>query len=305
MAQIFENIDNGSISESKNSIAVELEHSAAIATPIPGLTQEEIYDPNKVVANVVDKQAPIVVLFGPPASGKTMMLVRLTRYLKSIGYTVSPIRSFRPSYDANYKEMCDNYDIVINDTNAAQSTNKMSFMLVSVMKNGRCICQLLEAPGEHYFNPKMPLEGFPAYVNTIIHSSNRKIYCVMTEPDWKDQQDRSNYVTRIGELRRTMRPSDNAIFVLNKVDKTPFVIAPGQIHEAQALRQVEFWYPNIFVPFKNQNPITRFWKPYLCTFVPFQTGTYTKAQDGTMTYQEGPCEYPRKFWNVVLTAIKG
>ena len=35
-----------------------------------------------------DKRAPIIMLFGPPTSGKSMTLVRLARYLRKQGYTV-------------------------------------------------------------------------------------------------------------------------------------------------------------------------------------------------------------------------
>ena len=59
---------------------------------------------NDVQVTVSDKSTPIVVLFGPPACGKTMTLIRLSRYLKTIqgGYRIEPVRSFRPSDDADY-----------------------------------------------------------------------------------------------------------------------------------------------------------------------------------------------------------
>ena len=114
---------------------------------IVGLTKEELNDPNKISVTIADKDAPIVVLFGPPACGKTMTLVRLTRYLRENGYTITPIRTFRPTYDSNYSEICDNFDVMMNQDDAAASTSKISFMLVKVSKNGRTICQILEAPG--------------------------------------------------------------------------------------------------------------------------------------------------------------
>ena len=36
---------------------------------------------------IADKNAPVIMLFGPRSSGKSMTLVRLSRYLRSNGYT--------------------------------------------------------------------------------------------------------------------------------------------------------------------------------------------------------------------------
>lgn len=95
-----------------------------------GMTSEELNDANKIKVTIADYKTPLVILFGPPACGKTMTLVRLTRYLQSKGYTVQPITSFRPTYDKNYSEMCNNFDSMINSDAAAQSTAKINFMLV-------------------------------------------------------------------------------------------------------------------------------------------------------------------------------
>lgn len=273
--------------------------------PVNGLSQEELNDPNKINVTVADDNAPLLILFGPPACGKTMTLVRLTRFLQQNGYSVSPIRSFRPNYDANYKEMCEGFDAMINQSDAADSTNKISFMLVEVIKNGRRLCQILEAPGEYYFNPKKPNEPFPNYVNTIINSKNRKIWALMVEPDWLNEVDRRNYVSKIQKLKQKLRPRDKTIFVFNKIDITNYVISPGQINVGEARKQIKYLYPNIFESFRNQNPITRFMTEYLFDFVPFQTGDFTQASDGTLTFQEGPDDYPRKLWSVVLNRIRG
>ncbi len=116
-----------------------------------GFNTEELKDPNKINVTIADKEAPLVILFGPPSCGKTMTLIRLTRHLKSIGYKISPIKSFRPSFDENYKRICDNYDIMVNQNDAAKSTDRINFMLVEILNsNSRRLCQILEAPGEFY-----------------------------------------------------------------------------------------------------------------------------------------------------------
>lgn len=285
----------------------ELMQEARPADSVLGLSAAEMNDPNSIRVTISDPKAPLVILFGPPACGKTMTLVRMTRFLKAEGYTVSPIRTFRPTSDTNYTEICEKFDETMNSDNAAESTDRISFMLVEVIKNGRRICQILEAPGEYYFNPKKPNAGFPNYVNTIISSSNRKVWTIMIDFDPKfmmDHTDRMNYVTKITRLKRCMRPKDNTIFIFNKIDSTNFVRSVGQINESAVINEVKNLYPNIFVPFKNQNPITKWIKEYNCEFVPFQTGYYTPALNG-FTYQEGPREYCIKLWNTIMNNIRG
>lgn len=274
------------------------------ANGVHGLSTAEMNDPNSIKVIVSDPKAPLVILFGPPACGKTMTLVRMTRFLQAEGYIVSPIRTFRPTSDTNYAEICEKFDETMNSDNAAESTDRISFMLVEVIKNGRRICQILEAPGEYYFNPRNPSAGFPNYVNTIISSTNRKVWTIMIEPNWMDHTDRLNYVTKITRLKQSMRPKDSTIFIFNKIDLTKFVRGVGDINKSAAITEIKNLYPNIFVPFLNQNPITKWIKEYNCEFVPFQTGYYTPALNG-FTYQEGPREYCVKLWNAIMNNIRG
>lgn len=272
-------------------------------TTIKGLSSEEIKDPNKIKVNITDDQAPIVILYGPPACGKTMTLARLTRYLQSEGYTVEPERGFRPTADRHYKKMCEEFDQMMNSDDAATSTDNISFMLVKVYKNARCLCQILEAPGEYYFKPDEPNKEYPFYFQTIKGTKNRKVWAIMVEPDWEDPQDRKNYVSRIQKLKSQIRTTDKVVFVYNKIDLTPYVVSPGNVRTGEAIKRVQQDYPNLFVQFKNTNPITRFWRDYDCGFVPFQTGEYTQAADGKLSFSEGPIEYPRNLWGEIQKNI--
>lgn len=273
---------------------------------IEGLSSAELQDPNKIIVTVADKDAPIVILFGPPSCGKTMTLVRLTRYLRAHEYQVSPVRTFRPTYDANYQNVCDNFNIMMNSDDAAKSTSKISFMLVKVIKNSRTICQLLEAPGEYYFDPKNPNAPFPTYINAIQASKNRKIWAVMVEPDWENQSDRDNYVDRIKMVKKGMTARDNAVFVYNKIDKTPFLIdAASNAHMAEAKKDIRDNFPGIFEPFRNQTPILNWFTPYNMDFAIFQTGYYNPAADGTFVFTQGPDVFPARLWNVIRKRING
>lgn len=270
---------------------------------ILGLSEEEIKDPNKIKVEISDTQTPIVILYGPPSCGKTMTLRRLTRYLLSEGYTIETERGFRPTADTHYRKMCEEFDQIINSDYAASSTSLISFMLVKVYKNGRCLCQILEAPGEYYFVKSYPNAPYPFYFHTIKNSPNRKVWAIMVEPDWEDPQDRKNYVSRIHKLKSQIHPTDKVVFMYNKIDKTQFVVSPGVVRMGETIQRVKQDYPNMFVPFKNTNPITKLWKEYDCSFIPFQTGDYVKTSDGSMVFSEGPYEYPRQLWNELKKQI--
>lgn len=274
-----------------------------------GMTMEELKDPNKIKVTIADYKSPLVVLFGPPACGKTMTLIRLTRYLKGKGYSVRPITSFRPAFDKNFQKMCEDFGSMINSDDAADSTSKINFMLVEVLYGGKPLCQILEGPGEYYFNPGNPNAKFPKYINAIINSNNRKIWAVMVEPDntnsRMDVEARRHYVDKIHSLKTRISPRDKVIFVFNKIDETPFVVGPGNIKYGLALEHTDFLYPNIFVPFKNVNPITKAWQPYNFDFVAFQTGDFSVAADGTLAFQEGHDIYPKKLWEIIQKRIKG
>lgn len=279
----------------------EDEDNSAIA----GLTTEEQSDPNSITVTVSDPSTPIVVLYGPPSCGKTMTLVRMTRYLVSQGYTVVPEKTFRPTYDEHYRQLCEEFDQMINSNNAATSTSNISFMLVKVLKDGRPICQILEAPGEYYFNPDEPNRPYPAYVHKILNCMNRKVWAIMLEPDWSDNVPRANYVTRIRDLKSMMTPKDKAIFVYNKIDLTHFVYGVGRVNTTEAIRDVQNLYPGIFTPFENKNPITKWFTKYNCEFVPFMTGSYSETIVGGYTYTEGHYVYAKRLWEAMLKLIKG
>ena len=278
---------------------------------IQGLSADEKLDPNKINVKITDGRTPIVVLFGPPSSGKTMILIRLTRWLKKNGYSVTPVRTFRPAEDLHYKKLCDDFNRMVDTTEAMPSTNLISFMLLSVTdRDGRDVCQILEAPGEHYFDPNGENDDLEApfigYINEIAVSSTRKLWLILTEPDKVNAKNRPGYVTRIGELLQTVNHKTNSFaIVYNKVDLSRQIVSAGKVNTKEAKRAVENLYPGIFSLFVNEHPISRYWRKSNADFAVFQSGTFPKAADGTRTYQSGPDEYPARLWRLILDFCRG
>lgn len=292
-----------SVAESPQSETNPTENN--LINNIHGLSDEELKDVNKIRITISDTSAPVIVLFGPASCGKTMTMVRLARYLQGQGYRLIPDKTFRPSYDQNYKNLCDNFSNIVNSDDAASRTDNISFLLVKVIKDGKTICQILEGPGELYFDPNKANQDWPTYVHYLLNNTKlRKIFIPFVEPNFGDEETRRNYVSTLNQLKMNT-DKQKYVFLYNKIDLTPFVIAPGKVHINHAIHQVGADYPDIFNQFKNSNPITSLWRPNNFDFVPFQTGTYTKPASGSLVYIQGSDRYPQILWETLLRCIRG
>lgn len=270
-----------------------------------GSVKKVYTDVNDTFVTVTDP-SPVVILFGAKTSGKTMTLVRLTRYLEAHGYQIKPDPLFRPSEDEDYKEMCRNYLKKCHSTYAADSTADMRFMLVKVLdKIGRPVCQLLEAPGEHYFDPDDPQRDFNTYIHNILNIPNRRTWMFIVEQDWKDRETREAYVTRLQHLPAQVK-RDKIIFTCHKVDKhSELTLSNGRPNTPQIFKNLQGQYPGMFENFRNTKPIIRLFKKYNFTFVPFSAGSFTVNEKGQQVYIPGDDVYPRLLWNAILKTVRG
>ena len=104
------------------------------------MAEEEIDEDDIAIS---DKNSPIIMLFGPRSSGKSMTLVRLSRYLRDNGYSIIVDETFKS--DARYKEKCQKFLKDLNTTEALAGNAYTDFLLVKVSKHGTTVCQFLEA----------------------------------------------------------------------------------------------------------------------------------------------------------------
>lgn len=257
-----------------------------------------------------DKKAPIVMLFGPPTSGKSMTLVRLARYLRKQGYTVKADPTFKS--DSTYKTRCEQFHKNLNTTEALQGNALNEFLMVKVINHGTTICQILEAPGEHYFNPKKPEEisarNFRPYLTEIIRNlANRKIWVFITEAEWNVHASvKDSYVSRIrGCKHQLLKPTDRVVMLYNKVDQKEELFENGKLHVSSAEKAMKDEYEGLSSTFKNHNPITSLWRAYNYRFVPFCTGYYTQQVGGKLKYNESEEHYPRLLWFELMKCFKG
>lgn len=315
--QSSDNNQSTFVSESSN---VQSSFTPGMSVPPPIYQEEdvrtysdaEINNPAVIDVTIPDQHTPIVVLFGPPQSGKTMTMIRLAEYLSNPlrGYTVAPVKTFRADYDTNYAKNCKEFNSMINSIWAAKKSEGLDFMLLKVSQGGTPIVQILEAPGEHYFDPNDPAEPkefFLPYIKKVIQSPNKKIWIYLTEPNWKNETERVNYARKISVMRKKMgvSPKDESIILFNKVDQTDLFGDFG-VNLPEAEKGVDGLYPGLFKCFKNQHPISSIWKKYRCTLVPFVTGQYDEVSvNGVMTkrYTAGDDKYPEQLWTVIRRII--
>ncbi len=257
-----------------------------------------------------DKKAPIVMLFGPPTSGKSMTLVRLARYLRKLGYTVKADTTFKS--DDTYKERCDKFHKNLNSKEALDGNALNEFLMVKIINHGTTVCQILEAPGEHYFNPKKPDEisarNFRPYLTQIIRNlPNRKIWVFITEAEWNVHASvKDSYVGRIRNCKhQLLRNSDRVVILYNKVDQKEELFENGHLHISSAEKAMKDEYEGLSIVFKNPNPIASLWRPNNYRFVPFCTGYYTKQVGGKPKYNESEEMYPKLLWDQLMKCIKG
>ncbi|MEO1262969.1 MAG: hypothetical protein AAFZ15_29440 [Bacteroidota bacterium] len=256
---------------------------------------------------VISDNSPVIILFGSGASGKTMTLIRLTRYLIQNGYKVSPERTFRDSRDKHYSKMCDDFMSIVNSSRTPGRNQIIDFMLVKVMdKRGRPICQLLEAPGEHYFDPNAPKRPFPTYINTIKQSRNRRTWVFIVEKDWMNQDDRNHFAQKITELQQNhVMANDKVIFTCHKADLHSAYMDGGRYLVRQYFDDIKNQYPNIFSRYVNTNPITRLWQKYNFDFVVFSAGTFNDDGEGGEIYSQSDDNNPAVLWGAIMKTVKG
>lgn len=278
-----------------------------------GLTSNNIntYQPSNTI-RIGDSTAPVIILFGSPASGKSMTLVRLARYLRKKGLTVKADRTFK-SGDA-YIDLCNQFENHLNTRTALPSTKDDEFLMVKIYENGRLITHILEAPGEHFFKPLSPNEihvsgqlNMRPYLTKIIDQiPNRRIWAFLLQAQWP--VDGKNYDAFVDTVRtckdRFIQSADRTVLLYNQVDVLSHLFKNAKVMPKPAEQAMKSEYTGIDVIFKNTNPITSLWKDYTYFFVPFSTGTYT-MEKGEKVYTESNDYFPMTLWETLKKCIKG
>lgn len=260
---------------------------------------------------IVNPNVPVVVFVGPPSSGKSMILVRLAKYLRSKGYTIQTDPTFLNTED--YQRDCEEFSDKLN-TNIALS-GSVKFLLIKVFERGREVAKLLEAPGEDFYttDPIKIKKGknnrIEPYLSTIMTSKNPKSYVVLLDLDSdvcfrNDSYHRDSYSQRFLEY---FYPNidvqrDRIVLLYNKIDVTPFGTINGCSDPNGAKDDAKMFYPQLFATM-----IVRSFGGFFTTdnfvFKTFCTGMFSKQTDDNgieyKTYNVANDVYPQELWKEI------
>lgn len=172
---------------------------------------------------IADQRTPLVVFFGPRASGKMMGLLRLSRYLECRGLIINSDPILRPADDSYYMRQCECFREWVCSNFSYGDTYSYRIMLVKVIHQGihqgKPICQILKLPGEHCFDDIDVHRPFPAYFNAITNIPNRKVRVFFVEENWGRESDAHGfYAAQIYNMKNCISPQDKVIFLCGKVD---------------------------------------------------------------------------------------
>lgn len=307
-------INNGNLPqenvENNKNVQVNTEVTSA---PTSTSTNQPSGAPNVVIPSIVDQQTPIVVFVGPPASGKSMILVRIAKYLREVGFTIKADRTFINT--AKYRQGCDAFENLL-DTNIALP-GTVEYLLVDVRdKDGNNVAKLLEAPGEHFYDTKNDglndnNKTVQGYLSTIIASNNPKTYVALLDLD-SDISFRNNVTHRNRYTQRLLEKfysqihpdKDRFILLYNKVDEPGYGTIHGisETKKKQARRDAEMYYTTLF----NTMKVTKlvFFTMDDFAFQTFCTGSYTNVTDENgneyKQYDMSDNSYPQDLWMDII-----
>lgn len=256
---------------------------------IDGLDNEDcIIREQDLEVNISNSSVPYIVFIGPPNVGKTSVIDRMAQYIdESTCHFVNDAPFF-------WKEVL--------GCKLPESIKSLSMKVISKSDKSderEEKAYFIDTRGTIIF--KEYGDVLPSYLKQIAYSKNPKLWVIMLEQGWSGFSARENYIQSIEDFRkRFMSSSDKVIFLINKVDNSPFIDGRDNVKMGLLLRDIEQTYPNIFKPFLRKSRFLQILKSkYTCDILPFSAGTLS----GEIFVPASDC-YPKILWDVIDDFIK-
>lgn len=289
--------------QTDNIQQTELQSPSAPASP---------QSPVRAQPQIPGDTAPFIVLCGPPASGKSMVLKSLASYLyqSGLGYTIAANTTLLNT--AKYQEDCAYFDSIIGDPDT-RMPNTVDYLMADIIDNGgNVVAHFLEAPGEDFFSlnnvaqePNIQFKGYLEKVAQISSDKPRKVIYIMlldldsatsfrNNPSLRDKYEKK--MTKLYNRFVLHHPS-RVILLYNKVDiprQGLWANSNGCSNPKAVIEDAQQNYSHLF--FKKK---FLFWDVENYSFLPFCTGSY--PDDGSYT-ASGPA-YPAALWKEITKQL--
>ncbi len=289
--------------------------NSSVDTETSEITAEQDRPKRKVISNanpqpqIPGDSAPFIVLCGPPASGKSMVLKSLASYLyhSGLNYTISANETLINT--PKYQEDCEYFNSIIGDPDT-RMPNTVDYLMADIIDGtGNVVAHFLEAPGEDFFSltdsSKEPNIQFKSYLDKIAQITPDKprkvIYVILLDLDSatsfrNNQALRMKYEAKMLNLynRFVVHHPSKVILLYNKVDipKGGLWANPSGCSNLNAIiTDAKQNYPKLFFTKK-----FLFWDFNNYSFLPYCTGSY--SDDGSSYTASGPV-YPTGLWNEI------
>jgi len=272
----------------------------------------------------------VVVFFGPRGVGKTVALIRLSMYLQSLNkHSVEINSNFRD--DEYYKEVViPSFKMnreAMKTGLAPKRTSKNDFILIDINKNRSTYAQLLEAPGEHYYNLDTNIQDY-SYLNDIYADTNvkRRLTIFFFEPQMRQklvnmpngEQAYQKYIDEIKYILQeylTNKKKDKVMFIYNKANHLFDNTGKSSLNDNAFIKKLKDEFN------KGDNNIINYFGERRTLFKPFASGTFSKNtkerklryknKKGNMVEEEeirdlfkaGSPIYPQRFWADIKSKI--
>lgn len=266
------------------------------------VTESYEIHPDVIETNHID--SPLVIFYGPREIGKTVALLRLSKYIGR-KYMVDLDEGYRN--DMAYEKIVIQFKSIMNNFQfAPEATGAINFLVLNVVeKNGSPFCKILEAPGEHYFDPLNPEKQYPPYLLRIFYSNVRKIFVFFfTIEMFNDDRLYSAYSKRIEDLvKKQIDPKKDRIIILcNKVDMTQHIIngRPKKYH----LKNMIYHHPEN----KGLIEAIKTSRQKSVYFIPFSSGVFVEADvngQQKKVFVHSNDRYPKKLWDAIFKCVRG
>lgn len=245
---------------------------------------------------------PLMIFVGPRASGKTLAVARMIRFLQMQGYAILPYQYFCAfSYRWHQGLSPTMKDLAYRRNTPSGPADMNSQIWVISNGDSQTVCFLLDAPGDCYFNRDDPHAPLPPYLSSLLASYDKKVWVLFVEQDWgTNQRDRDLYAQKIDEMRALISPNDKVVFLFNKTDRHHEQYDKyGRPKKQLFFKKIRAQYPGIFDKFKRSGLMALLYGKYNFKAVMFSSGTFCRTNDGREAWTQSHDNYCEDLWKAI------